>query len=66
MINVTVSTGSYIIEPRGNRPDGRVFIDIQRVDWLDDHDHPTGPRVVVDVDELFKDQVIRDPVRTGA
>ena len=54
MTNVEIRIGPYIIRPQGNRPDGRVFVEIRRVEGKDDHDHPVGPVKILDVDWLFE------------
>ena len=55
MTNLEITIGPYLIRPIGNRPDGRVFIEIMRVTGKDAHDHTVGETIDVDVDQLFKD-----------
>ena len=66
-MHVTIGIGPYIIKPQGNRPDGRVLIDVQRVDVADGHDHSVGQKVTIDIDGLFDNEQVeivepeRDP-----
>ena len=52
---VEIRIGEYIIQPHPV-PDGRVFVEIQRIDAADSHDHPVGPEKTIDLDQLFKDE----------
>ena len=52
MTHVSIDIGSYTIQPH-ELPDGRVEIEVSRMDTLDAHDHPVGPHVTIDVGSLF-------------
>lgn len=48
-----ITVGQYEISPHAT-PDGQVWIEIQRIDDFDSHDHSVGPSKTVVVDELFQ------------
>lgn len=50
--HVEVHIGPYILVP-SQYPDGGCIIEITRVDAADAHDHPHGPSLLIDVDDLF-------------
>ena len=55
-VDVEISIARYIIRPHPTN-DGRVFVEVQRVDDRDGHDHPVGPALVIDLDSYFKERL---------
>lgn len=53
MIHVELRIGPYIITPLV--VDGRVLIDVLKIEEMDSHDHPVGETRTVDVDKLFEE-----------
>ena len=52
---VSVDIGKYCIQPHPTL-DGRVFVEIQRMDGMDAHGHPITTGKTIDLDELFAEE----------
>lgn len=49
---VGIQIGSCIIKPY-QTPSGAAMIEIMKIEGMDEHDHPFGPTVTVEVEKLF-------------
>ena len=63
VMSVEISIGCYVIRPHPV-PDGRVFVEVQRLDDQDAHDHWHGPSLVLDLDQLFVKELQANKERT--
>lgn len=56
-IDVTIQIGQYEIRPHP-APNNQVWIEVKRIDQVDDYGIGYGPETTIVVDELFKDESI--------